>query len=559
MEYSNIFYIPTIKKVSGITTWIYEIAKKYHLIDITLMYSDVKSDIEQLNRIRQYIRVIRINPDTTPIIKCKKLFLTIKGKGVKCFEAKERIGTIQTRFSLALLNPYGKSVDKVVAISKVVADDYEQLCGVKPIICSNPITMNEQRKIMRYIYIGRLNDNKGKERIKIFLKEHDKNNLDYLLTIVSDNQLDIKNDKVIYIKPRPDARYLIPGNDYLLMLGNNDEGFSYSINEALMQNVPIIATDMDILKELGIKNKVHGYILDFDMNNIPLEDIYNNIPTFEYKPPQDNWLDLLDKTSAEYVQSQMIKLRALKQYKDIELDRVVKKGELFTTYDERAKHLVEELGYAEYEDIEPNKDCKYKVSVIIPVYNQEMLIKRTLDSIPSRNNVEIIIIDDKSTDNTYKVLMDYKKEHKDKNIILLHNMENKGVGYTYNRGIDKATGDYIVRIDSDDYFYTGQFNHIVDEELDGTDMIYYNLEDNSGRILEVNKGNRRSRCGAVKFIRREFIEDTRCPEIRTAEDRAFNDDLLDKLPTEKFTERILYHYNYPRENSLTDLTKRGIL
>lgn len=558
MEYSNIFYIPTIKKVSGITTWIYEIAKKYHLIDITLMYSDPKSDIEQLNRIRQYIRVIKINPDNTPIIKCKKLFLTIKGKGVKCFEAQERIGTIQTRFSLALLNPYGKDVDKVVAISKVVADDYEQLCGVKPIICSNPIQI-EKHKVMRYIYIGRLNDNKGKERIKIFLKEHDKNNLDYLLTIVSDNQLDIKNDKVIYIKPRPDARYLILGNDYLLMLGNNDEGFSYCINEALIQNVPIIATDMDILKELGIKNKVHGYILDFDMNNIPLEDIYNNIPTFEYKPPQDNWLDLLDKTSAEYVQSQMIKLRALIQYKDVEYDRTIKKGELFTTYDERAKHLVEELGYAEYEDIEADPNCKYKISVIIPVYNQEMLITRTLDSIPSRNNVEIIIIDDKSTDNTYKVLMDYKKEHKDKNIILLHNMENKGVGYTYNRGIDKASGDYIVRIDSDDYFYTGQFNYMVDKELDGRDMIYYNLEDNSGRILEVNLGNRRGRCGAVKFIRRDFIGETRCPEIRTAEDKAFNDDLLDKLPTEKFTGRIVYHYNYPRENSLTDLTKRGIL
>jgi hypothetical protein len=90
-------------------------------------------------------------------------------------------------------------------------------------------------------------------------------------------------------------------------------------------------------------------------------------------------------------------------------------------------------------------------------------------------------------------------------------------------------------------------------------MIYYNLEDNNNRILEVNQGNRRGRCGAVKFIRREFIGDTRCPEIRTAEDKEFNNRLLDKYPTEKFTGRVVYHYNYPRENSLTDLTKRGLL
>ena len=555
MIYSNIFYIPEIKEISGITTWLNEIAKKYHDIDITIMY-EKESSKNQIRKLKEYVRVIKINPNMK--YKCNKLFITYFVKQLHLFEANEIIGIVHTNFKTTGLIPYGSRVDKVVAVSKFVANTYEELSDIKPIVCYNPLTMGEQRRVIRYIYIGRLTDAKGKQNIEIFLKEHEKHNIPYLLTVISDGRLS-DNPNVVYMQPRPDARNFIKGNDYLLQLTqNNDESYSYTINESLDLGVPIIATDLSILKELGIKNKEHGYILNFDMTNIPIEDIYNNIPKVEYTPPKDKWNELLDNTKAEYVKEQLIQLRCIRAYKDIEYNEHISKGQLYETYEERAKDLVEK-GFAEYENEAPNPNCKYSVSVIIPVYNQEHLIIRTLDSIPTRDNIEIIIVDDKSSDNTYKALLDYKKEHKDKNIRLLHNMENKGVGYTYNRGLDEATGDYIVRIDSDDYFYTNQFNKMVDKELDGTDMIYYNLEDNNGRELEVKLSNRKGRCGAVKFIRREFIGDTRCPEIRTAEDRAFNDELLAKYPTEKFTNRIVYHYNYPRENSLTDLTKRGLL
>lgn len=555
MFYSNIFYTHEIKEISGITTFLYEIAKKYHELDITIMY-DKDSNINQINKLKKYVRVIKVNPNMK--YKCNKLFITYFVKQLHLFEANEIIGTIQTNFKTTGLQPYGSRVDKVVAVSQFVANTYEELCGVKPMVCYNVLTMKEQRRVLRLIYIGRLTDAKGKENIEILLKELEKKDIPYLLTIVSDGRLK-DNPNVIYIPPRPNARNLIQGNDYLLQLTqNDDESYSYTINEALSMATPIIATDLSILKELGIKNKEHGYILNFDMTNIPIKDIYENIPKPTYTPPNDRWGEILDNTKAEYVKEQMIQLRCIRSYKDIEYNEHISKGQLYSTYKERAKDLVDK-GFAEYEDEPIDPNCKYSVSVIIPVYNQEKLIIRTLDSIPARNNVEIIIIDDKSSDNTYKALLDYKKEHKDKNIILLHNMENKGVGYTFNRGLDKATGDYIVRIDSDDYFYTSQFNKMLDKELDGTDMIYYDLEDNTGRTLEVKLSNRKGRCGAVKFIRREFIEDTRCPEIRTAEDRAFNDELLEKQPTEKFTNRRVYHYNYPRENSLTDLTKRGLL
>lgn len=554
MVYSNIFYIPKIKKVSGLTTWLLEIAKKYKNIDITIMYKE-ESDREQINNLKKYVRVKRTNDE---IIECNNLFITHYVKDTNQFNAKQIIGVVHTDYEINKLKPYGSKVDKVVAVSNKVADSYERISGIKPIVCYNPLTLEEHKKILKLLYMGRITEEKGKNRLKILLNEFDRNNIPYILTIIGDGELDIKNDNIIYIKPRANASVFIPMYDYLIQLSNDDEAYSYTINESLINGVPIIATDMTILKELGIKNKEHGYILNFDMTEIPINEIYEEIPKPKYTPPKDIWNELLDNTPNNYKPEELIPVRCIQAYKDIELREHIPLNKVIYVEKERAEYLVKK-GMVEYEETTPDSNCKYTVSVIIPVWNQQYLITRTLDSIPTRNNVEIIVVDDKSTDSTYKVLMDYKKIHKDKNIRLLHNMENKGVGFTYNRGLDEATGDYIVRIDSDDYFYPNQFNRIVDKELDGTDMIYYNLEDNTGRILEVNKGNRKGRCGAVKFIRRAFIGNTRCPEIRTAEDKYFNDTLLDKLPTEKFTNRVVYHYNYPRENSLTDLTKRGLL
>ena len=140
-------------------------------------------------------------------------------------------------------------------------------------------------------------------------------------------------------------------------------------------------------------------------------------------------------------------------------------------------------------------------------------------------------------------------------IVLLYNEENKGVGYTVNRGYDIAKGKYVVLLGSDDYF-TDKFEECL-KELDGTDLIYFNLEDNEGNIWEINKQSKEMYVGSVKFMRREFIGETRCPEIRAAEDYYFYQELIKKKPTEKFTNKVIKHYNYPREHSLTWLHKRG--
>ena len=201
-----------------------------------------------------------------------------------------------------------------------------------------------------------------------------------------------------------------------------------------------------------------------------------------------------------------------------------------------------------------------KVSVIIPVYNQDRLIIKAIESIPKRSDIEIIVIDDGSTDNTWNELIKYTNEHEELiNFVLLYNEENKGVAYTVNKGYDNANGEYVVLLGSDDYFYTDKFNEII-KYLDGTDLVYFNLEINNGDIWRLTEENKDFYCGSVKFMRNEFIGNTRCPEEkRQAEDRVFYNELLKKNPTEKFTNMTVKHYNFPRNNSLTDLFFKGLI
>ena len=91
-----------------------------------------------------------------------------------------------------------------------------------------------------------------------------------------------------------------------------------------------------------------------------------------------------------------------------------------------------------------------KISVIIPVYNTEQYLKRCLDSIKENTYqyLEIICINDGSTDNSLEILEQYQKD--DSRFIII-DQKNSGVSKARNNGLEKATGDYIAFIDSDDW------------------------------------------------------------------------------------------------------------
>ena len=88
------------------------------------------------------------------------------------------------------------------------------------------------------------------------------------------------------------------------------------------------------------------------------------------------------------------------------------------------------------------------ISVIIPTHNREKTIKKSIDSVlcQTYNNIEIIVVDDKSTDNTEEVINSIK----DNRIKYIKLDENKGACFARNKGIELAQGKYIAFQDSDD-------------------------------------------------------------------------------------------------------------
>lgn len=100
------------------------------------------------------------------------------------------------------------------------------------------------------------------------------------------------------------------------------------------------------------------------------------------------------------------------------------------------------------------------VSVIVPVYNVEKYLTRCLDSICNQTycNLEIILVDDGSSDNSGRICDEYAK--KDKRIRTKHK-QNAGVSAARNDGLDIATGDYITFVDSDDYVAPEMYEMLI--------------------------------------------------------------------------------------------------
>lgn len=102
------------------------------------------------------------------------------------------------------------------------------------------------------------------------------------------------------------------------------------------------------------------------------------------------------------------------------------------------------------------------ISVVIPVYNVEEYLNECLDSVvkQTHHNVEIILIDDGSTDNSGSICDEYGKS--DPRITVIH-QSNGGLGHARNTGINQATGKYIIFLDSDDYWELNTLEVLVKE------------------------------------------------------------------------------------------------
>lgn len=215
-----------------------------------------------------------------------------------------------------------------------------------------------------------------------------------------------------------------------------------------------------------------------------------------------------------------------------------------------------------------------KIGILIPLYNNEKLIKRCLKSILNQtySNLEIIIIDDGSTDNSFKICEDFVgKDERFK----IYRRKNKGVAFTRNEAIKMCTAKYFIFLDSDDCIdkdYIETLYNIM--KYTKTDLVsstlfnfkredeLLNKENNPVKTQIVNKKEGLKRLlyqydiqngPTCKLYKRELFDKIIFPEGRIYEDLATIYKVVNECNTIAITNYNGYNYFY----NIFSITKKG--
>ena len=226
-----------------------------------------------------------------------------------------------------------------------------------------------------------------------------------------------------------------------------------------------------------------------------------------------------------------------------------------------------------------------KISVIVPVFNAEEYLQQCLDSLVNQTykNIEILCINDGSTDDSKSILERYAKEY---NNITAINQKNKGVSAARNLGLEKATGDWIMFVDADDWVeiniceillqeaqkehvqivmctYSKEYRnryevvHAFDKSFVLRDGVRYVHRRIYGPINEETASPAKLDVLVspwMQLFRRDTVEGVVFPDIRkygTFEDGLFQIDVYSKCSTFSYIDIPLYHYRKTNNQSIT--------
>lgn len=160
-----------------------------------------------------------------------------------------------------------------------------------------------------------------------------------------------------------------------------------------------------------------------------------------------------------------------------------------------------------------------KFSIIVPVYNTASYLDKCIGSIlnQTEDDYEIIIVNDGSTDDSKKIIQTYCKECKDK--IKCINKKNGGLSSARNKGVEKATGEYILFVDSDDYIEKDLLKTISKKLKDEPDIIRFQIKEICGDKIcmhrelpfETVKGD----TAFKKIVKYHYVENAWCYAYKT--------------------------------------------
>ena len=349
--FANLFYFKRILRIGGTEQFLYEMAKKYHQYDLTVLYDE--AEIEQLMRLKRLVRCIERESGSK--YYAKKAFYNFNLDAIDQVEADEHYFVCHAIYQQIPLVPpiTNPKLTGYIGVSDYACGELKKYAkyqgkDIEPIRIYNPLTLEKPDKVVRLISACRLDDKvKGGQRTLKLIEALDdyceKYNRHYIWHIYTNApDFTIKSPNVVIMPGRPDIRPFIADADYLVQLSNDMESYCYSINEALGYGTRIIRTPLTIAKELQIPKSAE-IVANWDMSNVEevVEAIFKPVKPFKYTPPEDEWGKTLLNTPSTYVyNSESIKIKPRTRYYDLQLQQQMDLwSEPFEVSEERALFL----------------------------------------------------------------------------------------------------------------------------------------------------------------------------------------------------------------------------
>ena len=321
IKHSNIIFMPTISKLGGIETYVYELVKKYHYLDIAVVCK--RCDETQKIRLRKYCNVY-IHTDQQ--IECDVAIINYDQSIINYINKTARIyQTIHADYSNPIYSRmplYNPRIEQYIAITDFLKEKMEKILHTNNVMLSyNPLTIEEKQTIV-IVSATRLHSHKGPDRMLKLAKALDKAKVNYIWFVITNDIGAICHPNVIVIPNRLDIDKFLSMATYVCLLSDS-EACSYTLNESLYRNIPIITTPLPYLKEIGVEDGKNAYIVNFDCSNV--DDVakrITNVPKFSFKKLEDKYASIFfnKKSYYEEERNMKVKVQCIRNYYDMDED-----------------------------------------------------------------------------------------------------------------------------------------------------------------------------------------------------------------------------------------------
>ena len=335
-----VLFINYIHVVGGLETFIYNFAihmKKYY--DIVLVIKEISN--EQYQRISRHIQIIR---DTSTVISCDTLIMLrilddipsniIARKTVRMCHACKTSDSWHIK----------QDSDYIVNVSQASKESFGE--EAKNALVIHNLFHTEHKKALLLVSATRIpapDKGKNEERMRLLAEKLNKEQIPFLWLNFSEGKINNPPKGFYNMGLYQDIQPYLSRADYLVQLSDS-EAYSYSVLEALTNNVAVICTPFTSAEETGVIDGETGYIIPFDLD-FDVKKLLD-VPKFEDKHENESiikqWREILGtkKPLHNYNPNELVTIKATNEYYDTEQRRDIHKNEIYKVSRTRASTIM---------------------------------------------------------------------------------------------------------------------------------------------------------------------------------------------------------------------------